>query len=198
MRDLLVRMATPDIQAIHTALADEFLAAGHQRDFLFSPTPLPGGGFGAWVRINDPAETRGREVSVPPVGAESDFILRAFAAGKLEGKKRAYPVAPEFDDARMQWLARRGAANGFATTRVYCNVEGATIHRPQGTFGFNVTVYSGRLRVTDADSFQAALRNGIGTRRGYGCGMLILLPDHGMDVQTGQPTNPHLNQRSIL
>ena len=177
MRDLLVRLATPDIQTVHAALAREF-APGRRREFLFSPTPLPDGTFGAWVRINDSAETRGREVVVPAEGGESDFILRAFAAGKgPDGKKRAFPAAPEFDAKRDEWLARQGNTRGFAVVRARFKVEGATVRRPAGIFGFNVAVFAGRLRVTDVVKFRRALREGIGTRRGYGCGMLVLLPD---------------------
>ena len=178
MRDILLRADTADLQSIHTALAREFASPGKPRAYLFSPTPLPDGGFGAWVRICDENESRGREVPPPEVGAESDFILRAFAAGKGPGgKKRAFPAAPEFDKSRHAWLARQGEAHGFAVARANFAVENAAIRRPAGVFGFNVTVYGGRLKVTDADKFQAALRDGIGTRRGYGCGMLLLLPD---------------------
>ena len=188
MRDILLRAATRDLQSVHTALAEAFLAPGRRRDFLFSPTPLPDGNFGAWVRSNDPAETRGREVVVPEVGAESDFILRAFAAGKgPDGKKRGFPAAPKFDPARTKWLERQGGVHGFAVVRATFTVEGATIRRPAGIFGFNVTVFAGRLKVADAVKFQAALRDGIGTRRGYGCGMLIPLPD-GADSGPNQPT----------
>ena len=184
MRDILFRAATRDLQALHTALADAFLAPGHQRDFLFSPTPLPGGEFGAWVRINDPAETRGREVVVPDVGAEADFLLRAFAAGKgPDGKKRAFPAAPKFDAARRAWLARQGDARGFAVVRAAFTLESAAIRRQAGTFGFNVAVFTGRLKVTDAAKFESALRDGVGTRRGYGCGMLMLFPDGGVNSQ---------------
>ena len=178
MRDILLRVNTRDLQAVHAALAREF-APGRRREFLFSPTPLPDGTFGAWVRTNDSAETRGREVVVPAEGGESDFVLRAFAAGKWKNKKRAYPAAPKFDAARTEWLARQAGVRGFAVVRARCAVESATVRRPAGIFGFNVAVFNGRLKVTDAAKFESALRNGIGTRRGYGCGMLILLPDGG-------------------
>ena len=192
MRDILLRAATRDLQSVHTALAEAFLAPGRRRDFLFSPTPLPGGNFGAWVRINDPAETRGREVVVPEVGAESDFILRAFAAGKgPDGKKRGFPAAPKFDAARTKWLERQGGAHGFAVVRATFTVEGATVRRPAGIFGFNVTIFAGRLKVADAVKFQTALQNGIGTRRGYGCGMLIPLPDGGANSESNHPTRPN-------
>ena len=95
MRDFFVRAKTGDLHAVHSALADELLAPGRRRDFLFSPVRLPDGGLGAWVRISAPDETRGRLVDIPQAGEEADFIFRAFAAGKgRDGKKRAFPAAP--------------------------------------------------------------------------------------------------------
>ena len=183
MRDILLSADTPDLQSIHMALAREFLSAGQRRAYLFSPTLLPDGSFGAWVRIDGENESRGREVVIPKPEGESDFILRAFAAGKApDRKKRAFPATPEFDAAREAWLARQGRAHGFAVVRSNFMVENAAVRRPAGAFGFNVTVYGGRLKVTDADKFQSAMQHGIGTRRGYGCGMLLLLPDPGQSV----------------
>ena len=177
MRDILLRAQTPDVQTIHTALAEKFLAPGHQRDFLFSPTILPDGGFGAWVRIGEKGGTQGREVNILPNGSESDFLLRAFAAGRFGGKKRSFPVSPKFDDARIEWLKRQGETHGFSVIRASFTLENVAIGRSSGEFGFNVTIFSGRLKVNDAAKFESALRDGIGTRRGYGCGMLLLFPD---------------------
>lgn len=190
MRDFFVRTKTGDLQAIHTALADEFLAPGHQRDFLYSPVRLPDGGFGAHVRISAPGEARGRTVSMPPAGGEAEFMLRAFAAGKTpDGKKRAFPAAPRFDAARHAWLERQGERHGFAVIGVSFTLENASVRRPAGDFGFNVTVFSGRLKVTDSARLESALREGIGTRRGYGCGMLILIPDSGAASRPNQSAN---------
>ena len=185
MRDLLVRLGTTDLHKVHSDLARKFLAPGRRREYLFAPAELPDGSCGAWVRTED--DPRGREVVVPAVGEESDFVLRAFAAGKgPDGKKRGFPAAPKFDAARMEWLARQGEARGFAVVRASFALECATVNRPGATFGFNVTVFAGRLKVTDAEKFKDALRNGVGTRRGYGCGMLILRPDSGAESRSIQ------------
>ena len=174
MRDILLRVKTRDLQAVHEALAREFLERGERREYLFSPAELPNGEFGAWVRVNNEDDSRGREVDIPAAGDEMEFLLRAFAAGKgPDGKKRAFPAATKFDSARSQWLARQGAAHGFSIVREDFAVENVAVRRSAGIFGFNATVFSGRLKVTDAAKFENALRTGIGTRRGYGCGMLL-------------------------
>ena len=195
MRDFFVRAKTGDLHAVHSALADELLAPGRRRDFLFSPVRLPDGGLGAWVRISAPGETRGRLVDIPQAGGEADFIFRAFAAGKgRDGKKRAFPAAPKFDANRRAWLERQGERHGFSVVRASFTLENAAIRRPAGEFGFNVTVFSGRLKVTDAEKFESALREGIGTRRGYGCGMLLLIPDSAAPPESNQPKTKRRTQ----
>ena len=51
-----------------------------------------------------------------------------------------------------------------------------TITKDESAFGMNLTTYEGRLRVTDAETFNAALRGGIGQGRAYGAGLLIINP----------------------
>ena len=59
MRDILLRVKTRDLQAVHEALAREFLERGERREYLFSPAELPDGEFGAWVRVNNEDDSRG-------------------------------------------------------------------------------------------------------------------------------------------
>ncbi|WP_416445189.1 type I-E CRISPR-associated protein Cas6/Cse3/CasE [Leucobacter sp. HNU] len=112
-----------------------------------------------------------------------------------DGAKRGKIVAHRTVEHQLGWLSRQAEKHGFElatheveaveaetgnlitgeaqTTRV---VRSELLRFPRD--GRTVTVqavdFDGVLQVTDADRFRAALRQGIGSARAYGCGLLTV------------------------
>ena len=84
-------------------------------------------------------------------------------------------------DQQIAWLVDHSASNGF---ELVGGTEGVLVsHRKREVFdrqGEKVTLvtaqYDGVLRVTDAESFKRALGFGIGRAKGFGCGLLTVVP----------------------
>lgn len=133
------------------------------------------------------------------------FRLRANPTRKVETKSaadgtkcngRRKIIATE--DAQIEWLHRKGKMGdgggqcGFDLLTVRTNpgvtdvrtVVGDRVHGawrgndPKNPWGlvFGSVIFEGRLRVTDADAFRAALRGGIGSGKAYGFGLLSVAP----------------------
>ncbi|MGB0744102.1 MAG: type I-E CRISPR-associated protein Cas6/Cse3/CasE [Opitutales bacterium] len=94
-------------------------------------------------------------------------------------KKNGQRIALSRREDLIAWLERKGGQHGFA-------VESSTlktISRPRQHFlkkGNNgthtATEYAGTLRVTDTVAFEQAAKNGIGSAKAFGFGMLCLVP----------------------
>ena len=87
-----------------------------------------------------------------------------------------------------KWLLDRMERNGF---RVRKAVEGGswdlvvrdrrrrTFKRGRGTVTLDVATYDGVLEVVDADALRRVLVRGLGSAKGYGCGLMTLAPVPG-------------------
>lgn len=78
-----------------------------------------------------------------------------------------------------KWLADRAAKNGFALSPdEFSAVGNQWVSFNKGRDGRNVTfrqtTFEGLLTVTDEELFRAALQNGIGREKAYGCGLLTV------------------------
>lgn len=103
------------------------------------------------------------------------FRLRANATRKNEQGKR---VAVHPVEEQMEWLALRTEARGFSCTQV--NI----IERPGVTYAekdptladiaINPVVFEGLLRVDNPDLFGQTLTCGLGSAKGFGCGLISL------------------------
>ncbi|WP_127500623.1 type I-E CRISPR-associated protein Cas6/Cse3/CasE [Actinoplanes solisilvae] len=90
-------------------------------------------------------------------------------------------------EEQEQWLLSRAARCGFAVATQRDGRPNLRLHQRQnqkfkrGTHGVTLTTvtYDGILEVTNADDFRAALVNGIGHAKAYGCGLLTLAPADG-------------------
>jgi CRISPR system Cascade subunit CasE len=92
------------------------------------------------------------------------------------------------EDEQLDWLARKGASGGFRLLDVNAqpevrvvraaNLEKARGWRPgrDGTAAmplrFGAVSFEGRLEVTDSDAFRMTLRNGLGSGKAFGFGLL--------------------------
>lgn len=105
------------------------------------------------------------------VGERLDFKLRGNAVKRNNGKD--YHIR-SIDD-RIAWLLRKSEDNGFKVVSVAVTSTGRVRVRKEGmSFTFDSTDYAGRLVVTDAERFKSSLENGIGRKKGYGMGMMIV------------------------
>lgn len=130
-------------------------------------------------------------------GTPLTFRLRANPTKRVSA--HAAGVRPEQVGKRVElrgeveqlaWLARKGAQHGFIVLSVRAASGAAAIpdvrirpggkvvgRRPAGApMTFAAVTFEGRLRVTDADRFRAALAAGIGPGKAYGFGLLSIAP----------------------
>lgn len=106
------------------------------------------------------------------------FRLRANPTKRLssgKGNKPGPRVQLVREDEQMEWLRRKAEQSGFRLIDAHINPEGK-----QTDYRKKLTIYTmlvdGRLQITDAAKFTAALRNGIGPAKAFGCGLLSLAP----------------------
>lgn len=80
-------------------------------------------------------------------------------------------------EAVSEWMVRKGGLNGFAVEPSDLSVhsyEAVSFPRQNERVSFSTVVIEGRLVVTEPDAFRNALFNGIGTAKGFGCGLLMI------------------------
>lgn len=93
------------------------------------------------------------------------------------------------NEYQRQWFLDRSASNGFdvVTRESDANEttspelflrdrDTAVFRRSTSRVTLTTASFEGRLRVTDPNLVRRALTNGIGRAKGYGCGLLTLLP----------------------
>ncbi|MGK4007549.1 type I-E CRISPR-associated protein Cas6/Cse3/CasE [Sorangium sp. So ce1036] len=134
-------------------------------------------------------------------GARFRFRLRANPTRRIDtksgpdGKRRNGRRVELRDDAsRLAWLHRKATQSGFELCGGRDDLEAADVwmheerkltgHRPDARGGRTTltlapVLFEGRLRVTDADRFRAALVAGIGSGKAYGFGLLSIAPAPG-------------------
>jgi CRISPR system Cascade subunit CasE len=85
------------------------------------------------------------------------------------------------DDARIAWLNRKGAANGFIVESVGLTLfsldsikSDKASREPGGSF--TAVQFDGVLVVTDPDLVFSAVQSGIGQQKAFGFGLLSLAP----------------------
>lgn len=126
------------------------------------------------IRTAAALDAEGAALPEVPVGELRLFSLRASVASKVRGR-HIYP--PRGDHAaRQAWLGKQGLRHGFEVVAVHCTSDIARVSDPSGrNFTLDATDFTGVLKVTDADAFQAALRAGVGsTGKAFGFSLLSI------------------------
>lgn len=113
-----------------------------------------------------------------------DEKKRAEFTAKFRDDKKRRRISMNRDEDRIEWLERKGSEVGFrlANIKVAPTVENVA-SAAEGKINFrkekslpNLTfgsvVFEGVLEVTDAEKFREVLKNGIGTGKAYGFGLL--------------------------
>lgn len=119
-------------------------------------------------------------------GARFRFRLRANPSKRVpvraleDGRqsKNGPRVELVSDEACLEWLARRGASDGFEI--ISARVDARLPLLGRGNSGRQITVasrlFEGILLVRDPEAFGNAFTAGIGPGKAFGCGMLSLAP----------------------
>ena len=114
------------------------------------------------------------------------FRLRAnpTVKQKRDGQKQGRRVAIAREEKQLDWLGRKAEAGGFLIRPTDVRVAepgrefGLTRQDPQADkrhhVELHVVQFDGVLQVADPDVFTATLRAGIGSAKGFGCGLLSL------------------------
>lgn len=82
--------------------------------------------------------------------------------------------------SQRDWLSRKGSNHGFQLAEnIPLQIEKPVNHRfnRKGDKGLHIGVrFQGALHVTDREVFRKAFREGIGTAKGFGFGLLMIKP----------------------
>ena len=118
------------------------------------------------------------------VGQSWRFRLRGnpvHSEGSGKHGERGKVYAHVTTDQQKEWLLEKAEKNGFSVepdgfdvvdTRWY---KFAKHHGAKDTVTIRTATYEGVLTVTDAELFRAALQEGVGRAKVYGCGLLTLM-----------------------
>lgn len=128
-----------------------------------------------------------RQKSIEPLfvaGQLLRFRLRANPTKRLSagcpGQRVDGPRVGLFKESEQRsWLSRRAALAGFEPLEVDLRLLGTVVSRKNPTKSASkqshlAVEFEGRLRVLDADALAHALRNGVGSGKAYGFGLLSL------------------------
>ncbi|MCF0260479.1 MAG: type I-E CRISPR-associated protein Cas6/Cse3/CasE [Erysipelotrichaceae bacterium] len=102
------------------------------------------------------------------------FVLQGNTSSKSDGKRRSL----KDDDQRMNWLMKKGEANGFCVDPCQTAIlqSGPLVFkRNKETITLASTLFQGILYVTDREKFLKALMEGVGHGKSYGLGMLSIM-----------------------
>ncbi|SHG62758.1 type I-E CRISPR-associated protein Cas6/Cse3/CasE [Streptoalloteichus hindustanus] len=143
--------------------------------------------------LAQPAEIRSIQPVLDAVTAGRRFAFRLVANATRaiksdplpDGEVRAMRVPHRKPEKQIEWLARQGERHGFViplATNGQPDLAPSPCRPLRGrirqTSGNQITIepvrFDGRLIVTDPDAFSAALRDGVGRAKAYGCGLLSL------------------------
>lgn len=106
--------------------------------------------------------------------------MKKVAEKGIKNSRRRFLRTPE---ARLDWLLRKAEQAGFSLLQVQENTDmpifGKHADDNGGKFYSHAVSYQGILKVEDIEKFSMAWRNGIGSGRAYGQGLLLLVAMEG-------------------
>lgn len=109
-------------------------------------------------------------IATVQTGAIMQFTGELACMKKRSGKE----IHPSNTAERLAWTAEKAERNGFRIISCYSlQPSNAKMMREKEVL-IPSSIYRGVLQVTDAEKFKKALKNGIGTYKSFGCGMLTV------------------------
>jgi CRISPR system Cascade subunit CasE len=113
------------------------------------------------------------------VAKKSDGRSRGKRVDPVLEARIANPSRPYAQLARehgTKWLQRRAEAFGFDIAELErCDYEVMEFVREGQPIRLSTINFAGRLRVTDPERFRAALLQGVGHGKAWGCGLLLCM-----------------------
>jgi len=179
-------------------------APDRKRDFIFRQEAMPGGMLFYVVSQRPPQPRTGWKVSTKPyapklhAGDRLQFSLRANpvrSARDSSGKQQRHDVVMDAkrrakaqgrhpgyalleQEAGLAWLEERSRRLGFMLHKDSARAHSYTRHRLRTSKGHMVTCcsldFDGLLTVQEPDLLRAALLEGVGPSKGFGCGLMLL------------------------
>ncbi len=175
-----------DSYAWHQALWKAFPNLGN-RNFLFRVEPQEAGFLIYLLSENQPEkQTWGRWES-KAIGdaflSHSHYRFQLCAnptvKRRVEGRKNGTRTAICDPKELKEWLMRKAGQGGFSVDAETLRISPAIKQpfRKNGKHGNHSRVeFQGVLRVTDSKPFQETFKNGIGSAKAFGFGLLVLQP----------------------
>lgn len=126
----------------------------------------------------NPTKRVGQKYQYPDERKREEFTK------KFRDEEKRRRIALNTDDEKIEWLRRKGLDAGFRLANVriketvanVATVAGGKIksRRNEGDkpMTFGAVTFEGILEVTDAEKFRESLKQGIGTGKAYGFGLL--------------------------
>jgi CRISPR system Cascade subunit CasE len=110
-----------------------------------------------------------------------DVVMNAKNQLKEEGIPREkWPLEAEIVQKHgFEWLARKGEQYGFRVREQEVRADGyhqEQFYKAKGKHQVNISTidFTGLLTVTDLERFKDALYGGIGSAKGFGCGLMMV------------------------
>lgn len=160
--------------------------------FLLLSKREPADRDGCWTIETKPYHPRiqvgdqlGFSVRINPIVAKRDESGKQHRHDVVMNRKKALKESGEeftqtevIQEATEQWFATREARSGFRLAQTSLLAEGYQQHRLSRGRGkpvrFSTVDVSGRLTVTDSDSFLDVAMDGLGPAKAFGCGLLLI------------------------
>jgi len=107
------------------------------------------------------------------------LLANPTARRKVPDKEQGQRQGLLGEEKQVEWLHRKGDENGFKVLEVQLSqseILKSRVHRPEGkhSLSFLGVQFDGVLTVTDGEMLLQTLKNGIGSGKGFGFGLLSL------------------------
>lgn len=104
-------------------------------------------------------------------------VMRVVRLEDGSRKKNGRRTTIYSEEELKEWLAQKGEKNGFRVEQSLCDPPVKDYFYKGKQSGVHARVdFRGILSVTDADRFASAWKNGIGSAKAFGFGLLLLKP----------------------
>lgn len=123
------------------------------------------------IRTQDAIQADAQRKRTFAIGQIVGFQLKASCGKKVKGKHRYFHTSDW--RSRHEWMNRKGQLHGFEVLTIHCHAQQERIQAGSRTFSVDATSFTGVLKVTDLERFNAVLVSGIGsTAKAFGFGFI--------------------------
>lgn len=162
---------------VRSAVMPDWVYAFHNAEYLLAAPPE--------VKPFDPRFMKGQSLRFRLTANPTRRLSSRSPDAREESIGKRVPVPM---DKLIDWLERKAELSGFCIRR-----EATTFHqgyvyiirKPEQDNGQRLrsVTFDGILQVTDPDAFRQVLSKGIGSGKGFGFGLLSVVPAHGEGLE---------------